>query len=141
MPMNRDLMMFSDQAGRHGTGSAAILLVEDDRDSREALAAFVESLGYMAVEADTGEAAVRVIESDRDLAMVLSDVRMPGMSGIELLERVRKTRPALKVVLITGDPPSIDDALARDAIPVLKPYDFSILERVISDTLNNPRNA
>ena len=112
-----------------------ILVIEDDPDSRDVLATFVASLGYEVLQAADGRAAMAHVESRSDIALVLSDVRMPGMSGIEVLRTLRVTRPWTKIVLITGDARSIDDVLASHAIAVLKPYDFDILGRVIADAL------
>ena len=84
---------------------------------------------------------MRLIETRDDLALVLSDVRMPGMSGIELMQAMRARRPALKVILVTGDPKSIDKVISSHAIAVLKPYDFGILECVVADALDKAHDA
>jgi len=112
-----------------------ILVIEDDPSSRDVLATFVASLGFEVLQAADGGAALAHIEARTDIALVLSDVRMPGMSGIEVLEWLRVNRPWTKIVLITGDTRSIDDVLASHAIAVLKPYDFDILGRVIAEAL------
>jgi DNA-binding NtrC family response regulator len=119
-------------------GAPIILVVEDDLASREALAAFVVSSGYSVLQAGDGREAMRLIEIRRDIAMVLTDVVMPGVNGIDLLQRVRTAHPGVKIALITGDPASIDAVIASQAIAVLKPYDFNILERVIADALDAP---
>lgn len=112
-----------------------VLVIEDDDSSRDVLARFVVSLGYEVLQAADGEAAMAHIEARNDIALVLSDVRMPGMSGIDVLKVLRVKRPWTKIVLITGDAGSIDELLASHAIAVLKPYDFDVMGRVIADAL------
>ena len=119
----------------HTPTAPVVLVIEDDPSSRDVLATFVASLGYEVLQAPDGEAALAHIETRSDIALVLSDVRMPGMSGIEVLKTLRVKRPWTKIVLITGDTGSIDEVLASHAIAVLKPYDFDILGRVIADAL------
>jgi len=72
--------------------------------------------------------------------VIISDVRMPGMSGREFLERLRRDRPELvpRVVFSTGDPFAPDTAafLKDSGVPtVTKPFDFAMLERVIRDVV------
>jgi len=80
---------------------AAILLVDDDGAVRDVTAAMLRDIGYRVEEAHSGEAALDLIGRDRfDLAVI--DYAMPGMSGAELAKRVRKRRPDLPVLFVTG---------------------------------------
>ncbi|MCA9774607.1 MAG: response regulator, partial [Myxococcales bacterium] len=78
-----------------------VLIVEDDQEMREMLAMTLERAGYEVSAVDSGEWALEVLSGDAH-DMVLTDVRMPGMSGIELCERVHALRPGLPVVVLTG---------------------------------------
>ncbi|MGE5372142.1 MAG: sigma-54-dependent transcriptional regulator [Solirubrobacterales bacterium] len=80
-----------------------ILLVDDERDSRRSVAEFLQELGHDVDEADNGQSALAWLEQRR-YHLVLSDIRMPEMSGTELLRRIRDRFPdhSLEVVLFTG---------------------------------------
>jgi two-component system response regulator PilR (NtrC family) len=80
---------------------ARILVVDDEPSMREFLEILLEREGHEAVCADSAETALVALESD-ELDLVISDIRMPGMSGIDLLDRVRELNPEALVVLITA---------------------------------------
>ncbi|MGD1029961.1 MAG: sigma-54 dependent transcriptional regulator [Opitutaceae bacterium] len=82
---------------------APILIVDDDGGQRSLLETFLRGQGYRTLSADSGESALKVIETE-PFAMMISDVRMPGMSGIETLRRVRQNHPTLPVLLVTAFP-------------------------------------
>src|SRR6185295_13790180 len=78
-----------------------ILIVEDERPIRKLLRRYLEQQGFEVAEAAGGdEALVQLAASDVDL--VLSDVRMPGMTGIELLSQIVRIHPGAGVVMLTG---------------------------------------
>jgi two-component system response regulator HydG len=78
-----------------------LLLVDDEAGQRELLAGFLSSHGYQITEADSGQAALDVYHSVfAPLAIV--DMKMPGMSGLELLERLRGVNPFLQVIVLTA---------------------------------------
>ena len=79
-----------------------ILVVDDEEEVREILAEALEEFGYAVVTAASGEEALPVLAGDGGLEMVITDVRMPGMSGLELADEVRRRWPEVKVVLISG---------------------------------------
>ena len=83
--------------------SLDILVVDDIADCRNVLAAMLEGQGYTVRTADCGEAALASIASKRP-DVVLLDIMMPGMSGLEVLERVRSTpvTASLPVILLTA---------------------------------------
>ena len=84
------------------THSALVLLVDDDDDVRETSADMLEELGYSVVQAANGFEALGKLESLPELAVMVTDVRMPGMSGLELLEIAGKRYGQVKVILISG---------------------------------------
>ncbi|MBA1272469.1 histidine kinase famiy protein [Stutzerimonas azotifigens] len=85
-------------------GQQTILLVEDSTDVREVTQAYLASLGYRVLAADSGEAALQVLEdNDGGIDLLFSDVIMPGgINGLVLAERVRERIPGLPVLLTTG---------------------------------------
>ncbi len=79
-----------------------ILVVDDEEEVREILAETLEEFGYAVLTAASGEEALPVLARDGGVALVITDVRMPGMSGLDLAAEVRQRWPAVKVVLISG---------------------------------------
>lgn len=79
-----------------------ILVVDDDDDVREVSAIMLEDLGYTVVQASGGDEALAIIDQHPDLDVLVTDIRMPGMSGIELSEIATLRRRDLGVVLISG---------------------------------------
>lgn len=81
--------------------SARILIVDDDPGQRSLLETFLNSKGFRTQSAASGEAALQLL-AEEPFAMMISDVRMPGMSGIETLRRVREKHHSLPVLLVTA---------------------------------------
>ncbi len=103
---------------------------------------FVESLGCAACAVDSGEAALAQLQSG-SIAMVLLDVRLPGINGIETLERVRKLNPTVPVLLITAyaDLRQAVVAMKSGADDYLaKPVDLEELRAAICDALHLPQD-
>ena len=85
------------------TGNAGILLVEDEEAVRAFAARALSSRGYKVFEAPTGVEALDVMaESGDEIDLVVSDVVMPELDGPSLLAELRKTRPELKIIFISG---------------------------------------
>lgn len=78
-----------------------ILLVDDEQDIRDVLSISLNDLGYRVVTAENGEEAIQKFHSISP-AIVLSDIKMPGMDGIELLRKIKKLNPDTEVIMITG---------------------------------------
>ncbi|HYM63517.1 MAG TPA: response regulator [Gaiellaceae bacterium] len=104
-----------------------ILVIDDEAVIRDLMLEILEEAGYESCGAPTAEFALDLL-ADPDFDLVVSDVVMPGLSGLELLEQVRTRRPALPVVLVTGAGTysMLTEALARGADGlVLKPFSHS----------------
>ena len=114
-----------------------ILIVDDEPRQRELLSGFVESLGCDAVVAESGETALQRLES-QSIDMVLLDVRLPGISGLEVLEKIRSGDTALPVLLLTAyaDLRQAVAAMKSGADDYLaKPVDLEELRIAICDAL------
>ncbi len=85
------------------TASAHILIVDDAFDTREVLRRNLEARGYRTTEAASVEEALKVLETV-PVQLVITDIRMPGASGMDLLRHVRDNYSAVRVVAITGYP-------------------------------------
>ena len=78
-----------------------ILLVDDEKEFVSTLAERLRLRGIHAVEANSGEEALRLLDAEPPEVVVL-DVKMPGMSGLEVLRRIRSSHPDIPVILLTG---------------------------------------
>jgi PAS domain S-box-containing protein len=84
-------------------GTEVLLVVEDDEALRKLITALLEESGYKVLQAASGDAALHLAKSrDEHIDLVLTDMLMPGMSGIELSTEMRKLRPRMKVLLMSG---------------------------------------
>jgi signal transduction histidine kinase len=79
----------------------AILLVDDEEDIRDVLALSLADMGYAVTCAEDGEHGLSAFQRHHP-AIVLTDIKMPGMDGIELLRRIKREDPDTEVVMITG---------------------------------------
>jgi signal transduction histidine kinase len=78
-----------------------ILLVDDEEDIRDVLSVSITDMGYAVHEAETGEQAIGIFRQI-DPPIVMTDIKMPGMDGIELLQKIKRENPDTEVVMITG---------------------------------------
>ncbi len=81
--------------------SAHVLLVDDEAVAREGLATALRRDGLEVTTADNGEAALALLRQ-REYEVLLTDVKMPGMDGLELLRRAREAWPGMEVLVVTG---------------------------------------
>ena len=119
--------------------NSRILVVDDDAAVREALQLHLRRAGYEVTAVDTAERALRAL-GDLDPALLITDVRMPGMSGLELLETLRETVPDLNVIVITAfeDMATAVGAIRAGAYDYLvKPLDLDQLELVLERALRD----
>lgn len=84
------------------TRSPTILLVDDDEEVRQTSAEMLEELGYVVLQAESGCEALALLETNPQLDVLVTDVRMPGMTGLELSAEARARRRDLRVILISG---------------------------------------
>jgi DNA-binding NtrC family response regulator len=114
-----------------------VLIVDDDRDISSLLSALMNKEGLTSMTAHDGETALRMIPRARP-DMMLVDVKMPGIDGMEVLKRVRETNPHLPVILITAyaEVPASVAAMRAGAFDYLaKPFDHSEVIRVVRAAL------
>ncbi len=110
-----------------------ILVVDDEAGIRNLLKRFFEAKGYQTILAGSGEEALALLEKEKP-SLVLLDVSMPGMDGIQALKKIRDIDPNVGVVMITG---LNDEHIAKRATEmgayayVVKPFDMKYLELVV----------
>jgi CheY-like chemotaxis protein len=109
----------------------AVLVVDDEHGVRETAVAVFEHLGLTVCEAWNAEAALLMLRSRAEIAVLFTDVRLPGMGGIDLAAAARKIRPDLKVIVTsgyTGDEVELDETM----IFLRKPWRLADLEEALS---------
>jgi len=119
------------------TLEGCILIVEDDPVQREMLSGFLQDLGVETVEAGDGHEALDRLSS-QPIDLVVTDLRMPGMEGSELLREIKSQNPEVGVVLVTayGTVQGAVEALKDGACNyLLKPLDLDEVEQVIGRCL------
>jgi PAS domain S-box-containing protein len=80
-----------------------VLLVDDDKDVRAVAAAMLDDAGYEVIEAGSGGAALEYLDREGGrVRMMIADLAMPGMSGVELAHAARRSRPDLPILFVTG---------------------------------------
>jgi CheY-like chemotaxis protein len=117
-----------------------VLVVDDEPGLRMTIGANLELEGFEVVEAASGAHALELI-AKQPFDLVLSDIRMPGMNGVELFRRIRTLRPEMPVVLMTAFALEglVQDALREGAFTVLpKPFAIDHLVRAISSAARSP---
>jgi len=118
---------------------ARIMLVDDDSDTRTIFRDKLEHAGFEIAEAESAENALATV-SEFDPALIISDIQMDGMTGLELLERIRSSMPSVDVILMTGheDMESAVAAMRAGAFDYLvKPIGLSTLESVVGRCLGD----
>jgi CheY-like chemotaxis protein len=126
---------------RHGTGygcaemnatadskSFSILIADDDRNSRDALRDIIQPEGFQTIVASSGEEAIDIVRGVK-IHLVLLDMHMPTLTGLETLELVHQINAKLPGILVTGDP---SDSLVRAAIQA---QFYSVLPKPVSKGL------
>lgn len=117
-----------------------VLLVDDELSLRLTLAANLELEGLEVVEAASAEEALAFLDA-QSFDIVLSDVRMPGLSGVELFERIRQRKPDLPVILMTAyaQEEQLEQALAGGIYTVLsKPFGIDQAVRALQRASTRP---
>jgi len=110
-----------------------ILIVDDERAQRQVLAGDLKSRGFSVLEADSAETALEVVSSNI-IDVILSDLKMPGASGIDLLASIKEINPDISVVIMTAyaSVETAVQALKNGAYDfITKPYNLDEIELVI----------
>ena len=112
-----------------------ILVVDDDDDVRNVAAALIEEIGYEVESAESGDAALKLMTPGR-FALVITDVAMPGMSGVELVRQIRRKTPDLPIIFASGyaDVQTFGDELLSESV-LKKPYRIAELAARIGTAL------
>jgi two-component system alkaline phosphatase synthesis response regulator PhoP len=116
---------------------ARVLVVDDEEGVRSVLARFLDLLGYRADEAASGHQALEMLERTPYDVIVL-DIRLPGMDGVEVMHRARQVRPDLPIIFLTGHATlksAVAAVKARATDYLFKPASTRDLATAIADAL------
>ncbi|HBF33909.1 TPA: sigma-54-dependent Fis family transcriptional regulator, partial [Candidatus Sumerlaeota bacterium] len=123
--------------------TARILIADDEPGMQAALREVLTRQGYQVQTASDGVAALAILESE-PFDLLITDVRMPEMGGIELLERARRRQPYLSALVMTafGTVEDAVDAMKKGATDyLLKPFSTETIEKTVTRVLQNSRVA
>lgn len=101
-----------------------ILLVEDDLDTRDILSELLEMQGHSIVTASEAQQALAIISAQPNTDMLMTDVSLPGMSGIELARAVKKSHPDIAIMICSGYGEQQFEALPFPVQWLQKPLDL-----------------
>lgn len=116
-----------------------VLVVDDEESIRMALAKFLRARGYEVTAAGDGIEALAAVADGTKFSLMLCDIRMPGMTGVELVPRILDIDPDIAVMMLTAvnDANTATEALASGAMDYLmKPVELKELERAIERVLH-----
>ena len=111
-----------------------ILVVDDEPNAVKVLSAILANDGYDVSEATDGKSAIRTV-SHKDIDLVITDIKMPGMNGMQLFEYLNKTHPDIPIIFLTayGTVEDAVDALTMGSFYYfIKPPDYSKLRTIVS---------
>ena len=118
-----------------------VLVIDDERVIRDLMREILERVGYETVGAATADEAFALLE-EHDVSLVVSDIVMPGLTGLELLEEVHARRPSVPVILVTGAGTyeNLSQAVTRGANGfVIKPFSHAELQNAVSSAFERAR--
>jgi DNA-binding NtrC family response regulator len=110
-----------------GTQKETILIIDDDKVVRQGLSFFLEDFGYHILTAENGRVGVDLFER-QEVDLVLVDLRMPEMGGLEVLDRITQNSPYTPLIVLTGA------TMISDAIDAMKHGAWDYLVKPINDS-------
>ena len=117
-----------------------ILIVDDDADTRSVVSDTLEVMDLTTIEADSGKAALKLLSEEELPDVVVLDVMMPGIGGIEILQRMKAQNLQIPVILLTGYGSTEQglEGMREGAFDYLmKPCDLNILISKIQEAVQN----
>jgi len=130
----------------NGMPKGKILVVDDEEDVRETFRLQLEAENYNVIEAGDGEEAINILKSGDNLTncgLILCDIRMPKVNGIEYIDYLKKEAPGIPVVVITGYPDTeMAVALLNKGVDgyLVKPVDSERLMKLVNKLVAKGKN-
>jgi putative two-component system response regulator len=122
----------------NAAGAARILVVDDEDTIRLVLAKFLRTRGFEVATAESGEAALEAL-AGANFDLMLCDVRMPGLSGVEIVPRALEANPDLGIVMLSAvnDAPTATEAMGHGVLDYLiKPVELQVLHEAVTRALH-----
>ncbi len=126
-----------------GVGGRTVLVVDDDRGVLRLTSRMLRMAGYKVLEAGSGQEALDVLRKESGVNLVLTDIVMPEMHGLELVDRALAATPDLRILLMTGHALELTAQLGGRASPLpllLKPFSADQLLAKVRDALIDDGN-
>jgi two-component system cell cycle sensor histidine kinase/response regulator CckA len=123
-------------------GSEAVLVVEDEPGVRSLLCATLEGSGYRVYSAGDGAEALEFLQGGDTVDAIILDLNLPRLSGLQVREYLRRTRPSIRMIIVSGHvPPELraDIEQAGDAAIVSKPFSLATLGGALREMLDRER--
>jgi putative two-component system response regulator len=120
-----------------------VLVIDDEQVIRGLMCEILERAGYETIGAGTADEALGLL-TDTEIGLVVSDIVMPGLTGLELLGEVRARRPSLPVILVTGAGTyeNLSQAVTRGADGlVIKPFSHADLQNAVATAIERARRS
>jgi DNA-binding NtrC family response regulator len=121
--------------------STQILVIDDEAHNRQALTLLLSHSGYQVQSAVTGEEALEIMEK-KPFEIIITDLFLPGVSGIDILKRVKEDSPYTSVILITGNASAETavEAMKEGAFDyITKPFNFEKLKVIVAKAVEKSR--
>jgi CheY-like chemotaxis protein len=115
-----------------------VLVVDDEPEIRKLVTAMLTQNGYRVLTADTGENAVRLFRGNPDVALLLTDVVAPGMSGPMIADQIAALRPDVKVLFMSGyDGTQVVQryVVEKGYSLLIKPFTMEQLEQKVAEVM------
>jgi DNA-binding NtrC family response regulator len=114
------------------------MLVDDEADFINTMSKRLEKRDFKVITANDGEQALEMVDKNRNLEVMILDVKMPGMDGIEVLEAMKKKYPLIEVIMLTGHA-TIESAIDGMKIGafdyLMKPCDIEQLTEKVQEAV------
>ena len=123
-----------------------ILIIDDESEVREVLRLHLESANYNVIEACDGEEGVNMMKSGSNLlqvGMIICDIRMPKVNGIEAIDYLKQNAPSIPIVVVTGYPDSdLAVSLLKKGVKdyMVKPIEKARLLEKVAEVLAAPQD-
>ena len=117
--------------------SANVLVVDDEQSMQASVADLLRAIGCSATAAASGEEALRLMNGANLYDVVLCDIVMPRMDGIEFVRRAGASHPDTPIILMTAHADTVDTVVAAGAVPLMKPFSAMTLRRIIDELVGD----
>lgn len=117
--------------------SANVLVVDDEQSVQASVADLLRAIGCSATAAASGEEALRLMNGAHLYDVVLCDIVMPRMNGIEFARRAGAAHAETPIVLMTAHADTVDAVIEAGAVPLMKPFSAMTLRRIVDELVGD----